>query len=80
MKAYSIIVRETLEKIVCVEAENLEDARNKVGDAYRNVEIILEPECIVDTEFIPSIYTSGGDEGEIDEDEMEDYKHDYQWI
>lgn len=79
MKSYAIIIRETLEKIVCVEAENLEEAVDKVATAYRNVEIIIEPEDITDTEYIPHTFSFDSECGVIDEDEMDYYK-DCQWI
>lgn len=77
MKKYAITVREVLEKTVCVEAKDLDEAIDKVASAYRRVEIILEPEDLSDRDFIPSPYAS--ENGIITEDMIEDYK-DYQWI
>ena len=79
-KLYAITVREILEKTVCVRANSLEEATDKTEKAYRNVEILIEPECIVDTEFVPSPYAGYEEDGVVDEDDMEYYKNNYQWI
>lgn len=76
--AYAITVREILEKTVCVEAEDLDEAIDKVESAYYNVEIILEAEDLSEREFIPSPYA--GYNGIVDRDELESYRKDCQWI
>ena len=75
---YAITVREISEKTVCVEAEDLDEAIDKVESAYYNVEIILEAEDLSEREFIPSPYA--GLNGIVNNDELEEYRKDYQWI
>ena len=75
---YAITVREISEKTVCVEAEDLDEAIDKVESAYYNVEIILEAEDLSDREFIPSPYA--GLNGIVNNYELEEYRKDYQWI
>lgn len=41
MKNYFIEIKETLKRVVSIEAENLEEAFEKVEDAYNNEEIVL---------------------------------------
>ena len=78
MSVYAITVKEILEKTVCVEAENLSEALDKVESAYYDVEIILEPEDLSYREFNPSMYA--GENGVVDEDELDGYRKNYQWI
>jgi hypothetical protein len=75
---YAITVREVLERTVCVEAEDLDEAIDKVESAYYDVQIILEPEDLSDRDFVPSCYA--GENGIVDESELDDYKENYQWI
>ena len=78
MAVYAITVREIMEKTVCVEAEDMTDAIDKVERAYHNVEIIIEPEDLSEKEFVPSCYA--GKNGLVDVSELESYRKDYQWI
>ena len=78
LKAYAITVREILEKTVCVEAENLTEAFDKVESAYYDEKIILEPEDLSCREFNLSMYA--GENGVVNEDELDEYKENYQWI
>ena len=75
---YAIIVREISEKTVCVKAEDLDEAIDKVESAYRNVEIILDAEDFCYKDVIPSPYA--GLNGIVNNDELEEYRKDYQWI
>ena len=53
---YAITVKEVLEKTVCVKADSLAEAIDKVETAYYDVQIILEPEDLSEREFVPSEY------------------------
>lgn len=76
---YAITVREILERTVCVEAEDLDDAIYKVESAYRKCEIVLDSDDFCGYPDIePSCYA--GNNGIVPESEMDDYKEDYQWI
>ena len=44
MKRYYVSVIETLNKVVSVDAESKEEAKQKVQDAYDNCDIILDSE------------------------------------
>ena len=44
MKRYYVSVTETLYKVVSVDAESKEEAKQKVQDAYDNCDIILDSE------------------------------------
>ena len=44
MKRYYVSVTETLNKLVSVDAESKEEAKQKVQDAYDNCDIILDSE------------------------------------
>ncbi|GEM_PF-2297938 len=44
MKIYKVTITETLKKGVSVRAENKQEAEQRALDAWRNTEIILEPE------------------------------------
>ena len=44
MKRYYVSVTETLNKVVSVDAESKEEAKQKVQDAYDNCDIILDSE------------------------------------
>ena len=50
---YDIEIKETLSKVVKVEADTPEEALEKAEEGYRDEKYILEAEDIVDTEFIP---------------------------
>lgn len=55
MKSFTIEVKETLSRVVEVNAENEEEAIEKVRNLYRTEEIILDSEDYVDTEIFPLI-------------------------
>lgn len=60
MSRYAISVREILKRTVIVEAENMEEAIQKVGDAVEREEIILDVDDYDDREIVPSEYWNGG--------------------
>ena len=51
MKEFNVIITETLRKVVTVEAETAEDAKDKVDAAWHNSEYILEAEDFDGVEF-----------------------------
>ena len=76
-KAYAITVKEVLERTVCVYADDLGDAIDKVKTKYNKCEIILnENDFCGYPDVQPSYYAPIG--GEIT-DITDEYK-DYQWI
>lgn len=77
MKAYAITVKEVLERTVCVYAEDLDEAIDKVTLAYRSEEIVLDDNDFCGYPDIePSCYAP--ESGEIT-DIVDEYE-DYQWI
>lgn len=60
MAQYAISVREILKRTVIVEAENLEEAIQKVEEAVEREEIILDVDDYEDREIVPSEYFEGG--------------------
>lgn len=51
-KTFQIEIIETLSNIVEVNAENEQEALLKAQDMYRNEEVVLHPDDMVDTKFI----------------------------
>ena len=43
---YKVVITETLEKIVEIEAESEEEAEQKVQDSYNDQEIVLDSENV----------------------------------
>jgi len=72
MSRYGISVREILKRTVIVEAENLQEAIQKVKDAVERDEIILDVDDYDDREIVPSEYFGNGT-GEIPDDEDVSY-------
>ncbi len=68
MAQYGISVREILKRTVIVEAENLEEAIQKVEDAYEREKIVLDVDDYDETEIEPSPYFGNGS-GEVPEGE-----------
>lgn len=66
MTRYGISVREILKRTVIVEAENIEEAIQKVEGAVGRDEIILDVDDYDDREIVLSEYFEGGEvpEGE----------------
>lgn len=60
MSRYGISVREILKRTVIVEAENLQEAIQKVEDAVEHDEIILDVDDYDDREIVPSEYWEDG--------------------
>lgn len=60
MAKYGISVREILKRTVIVEAENLEEAIQKVEDAVESDEITLDVDDYDGREIIPSEYFENG--------------------
>lgn len=60
MSKYGISVREILKRTVIVEAENLEEAIQKVEEAVERDEIILDVDDYDDREIVPSEYWEDG--------------------
>jgi len=52
METFKIEVKETLTRIIDIEADSIEEAFFKVREMYRDEEIVLDSEDYVDTEFI----------------------------
>ena len=51
MKQYKVLVTETFQKLVAIEAESAEDARQRAEDAWRNTEYILDIDDFQDVNF-----------------------------
>lgn len=51
-KTFKVSIRETLERIVEVEASDELEAVQKVIDSYRREDIVLTSEDYVDTDFV----------------------------
>lgn len=69
-KEYKVMITETLQKTVIVEAESEQEARRRVSDAWKNAEYILDADSFQGVEF----HVTGevdGDEGEKDLDRIE---------
>lgn len=51
MKTYRVVVTETLQRIVYVDAKSAEEASRKVEEQYHNEEIVLNSSDYQDTEI-----------------------------
>ena len=51
MKQYKVLVTETFQKLVAIEAESAEDARQRAEDAWRNTEYLLDIDDFKDVDF-----------------------------
>ena len=51
LKNYQIEVEEVLQKVYQIRANSLFDAMDKAMEKYRNGEIVLNEECLVQTNF-----------------------------
>lgn len=60
MAQYGISVREILKRTIIVEAENLDEAIQKVEAAVEREEIILDVDDYDDREIVPSEYWEDG--------------------
>ncbi len=52
METFKIEVKETISKIIEIEASSKEDAYSKVKEMYNTEKIILDSEDYIDTEFL----------------------------
>jgi len=52
METFKIEVKETLSRIIEIEANSMDEAYSKVREMYRNEEIVLDENDYVDTDFI----------------------------
>ena len=69
-KMYKVLITETLQKTVLVEAETEQEAHRRVSDAWKNSEYILDADSFQGVEF----HVTGeadGDSGEKDLDRVE---------
>jgi hypothetical protein len=53
MKTFQIEIKETLSKIIEIEADSIQDAIKKVTLLYNNEEIVLSSDDYLDTEIEP---------------------------
>ena len=51
MKTYAVVVTETLQRIVYVDAKSAEEASREVEERYRNEEIVLDSSDYQDTKI-----------------------------
>ena len=51
MNEYNVKIIERLSTVVSVQADNIDDAENKVFSEYRDCEIVLTADDYLDTEF-----------------------------
>ena len=58
MEIFKIEVKETLSRIIEIEANSEEEAFSKIQDVYNKGEIVLDAEDCVETEFLISEDTS----------------------
>jgi hypothetical protein len=54
METFKIEVKETLSRIVEIEANSIEEARLKIEDLYKKQEIVLDADDFIETEFLKS--------------------------
>ena len=51
MKTYRVVVTETLQRIVYIDAKSAEEAKDKAEERYRNEDIVLDSSDYQDTEI-----------------------------
>lgn len=54
MKTYAITIKETLSKTVLIKADNLDSAVERVEEAHKNGEVVLDYEDYDDVDVEPS--------------------------
>lgn len=69
-KEYKVLITETLQKTVIVQAVTEQEARKRASDAWKNAEYILDAECFQGVEF-HVIGEADGDAGEKRIDRIE---------
>jgi hypothetical protein len=66
-KTYKVLITETLQKTVIVEAENEQEAHRRVSDAWKNAEYILDTDSFQGVEF----HVTGEADGDETEKELD---------
>ena len=66
-KEYKVLITETLQKTVIVEAETETEAHKRASDAWKNAEYILDAETFQGVEF----HVIGEADGDADEKRIE---------
>ena len=69
-REYKVLITETLQKIVIVEARSEQEAHTRVSDAWKNAEYILDSDNFQGVEF-HVLGEADGDTGEKDLDRIE---------
>ena len=69
-KEYKVLITETLQKTVIVEAESEAEAHTRVSDAWKNAEYILDSDNFQGVEF-HVLGEADGDDGEKNLDRIE---------
>ena len=69
-KEYKVLITETLQKTVIVEAESEQEAHRRVSDAWKNAEYILDADSFQGVEF-HVMGEADGDDGDKDLDRIE---------
>ena len=69
-KEYKVLITETLQKTVIVEAETETEARKRASDAWKNAEYLLDEKNFQGVEF-HVLGEADGDDGEKDLDRIE---------
>ena len=54
METFKIEVKETLSRVIEIEANSVDEAFSKIQDLYKNEEIVLDADDYVETEFFKS--------------------------
>ena len=70
MKEYKVLITETLQKTVIVEAASEQEAHKRASDAWKNAEYILNEDNFQGVEF-HVLGEADGDAGEKDLDRVE---------
>ena len=70
MKEYKVLITETLQKTVIVEAGSEAEAHTRVSDAWKNAEYILDADNFQGVEF-HVLGEADGDDGEKNLDRIE---------
>ena len=66
-KQYKVLITETLQKTVLVEAASEQEAHRRASDAWKNAEYLLDAECFQGVEF----HVIGEADGDKSEKELE---------
>ena len=66
-KEYKVLITETLQKTVIVQAVTEQEAHKRASDAWKNAEYILDAECFQGVEF----HVIGEADGDISEKDID---------